>query len=45
MQVVSLFSGCGGLDLGFHQAGFQVGIYAYLQFQQKKKIKREATSV
>ena len=24
MQIVSLFSGCGGLDLGFHQAGFQV---------------------
>lgn len=22
MQVVSLFSGAGGLDLGFHQAGF-----------------------
>jgi len=24
MNVVSLFSGCGGLDLGFHQAGFNI---------------------
>jgi len=24
MKVVSLFSGCGGLDLGFYQAGLQV---------------------
>ena len=24
MDVVSFFSGCGGLDLGFEQAGFQV---------------------
>lgn len=24
MDVVSLFSGCGGLDLGFHQAGFNI---------------------
>ena len=24
MQVVSFFAGCGGLDLGFEQAGFQV---------------------
>ena len=23
MKIVSLFSGCGGLDLGFHEAGFQ----------------------
>jgi DNA (cytosine-5)-methyltransferase 1 len=23
MKIVSLFSGCGGLDLGFHKAGFQ----------------------
>ena len=27
MNVVSLFSGCGGLDLGFQQAGFEV-VYA-----------------
>ena len=27
MNVVSLFSGCGGLDLGFHNAGFNI-IYA-----------------
>ncbi|MCH2546755.1 MAG: DNA cytosine methyltransferase [Alphaproteobacteria bacterium] len=26
-KVISLFSGCGGLDLGFHQAGFEV-VYA-----------------
>ncbi|MDY6900348.1 MAG: DNA cytosine methyltransferase, partial [Cyanobacteriota bacterium] len=24
MNIVSLFSGCGGLDLGFQQAGFNV---------------------
>lgn len=24
MQVVSFFAGCGGLDLGFEQAGFHV---------------------
>ena len=24
MKVVSFFAGCGGLDLGFEQAGFQV---------------------
>lgn len=24
MKVVSFFSGCGGLDLGFEQVGFQV---------------------
>lgn len=24
MDVLSLFSGCGGLDLGFHQAGFKI---------------------
>lgn len=26
MQVVSLFSGCGGLDLGFHKAGFDIPV-------------------
>jgi modification methylase ngoPII len=24
MKVISLFSGCGGLDLGFEQAGFEI---------------------
>ena len=23
-KVLSLFSGCGGLDLGFHKAGFEI---------------------
>ena len=26
MKLISLFSGCGGLDLGFEQAGFQIPI-------------------
>lgn len=26
MQVISLFSGCGGLDLGFERAGFQIPV-------------------
>lgn len=26
MKVISLFSGCGGLDLGFEKAGFEVPI-------------------
>ena len=24
MKIISLFSGCGGLDLGFKKAGFEV---------------------
>ena len=24
MKVISLFSGCGGLDLGFEKAGFEI---------------------
>ena len=27
LKVISLFSGCGGLDLGFAQAGFEI-VYA-----------------
>jgi DNA (cytosine-5)-methyltransferase 1 len=23
-RTISLFSGCGGLDIGFHQAGFDI---------------------
>ena len=26
MNVISLFSGCGGLDLGFEKAGFEVTV-------------------
>ena len=26
MRVISLFSGCGGLDLGFEKAGFDIPI-------------------
>lgn len=26
MKLLSLFSGCGGLDLGFEQAGFEIPI-------------------
>lgn len=26
MNVISLFSGCGGLDLGFERAGFKIPV-------------------
>ena len=26
MKIISLFSGCGGLDLGFERAGFEISI-------------------
>ena len=26
MNVISLFSGCGGLDLGFERAGFEIPV-------------------
>ena len=26
MKLLSLFSGCGGLDLGFEQAGFEIAV-------------------
>lgn len=26
MKVISLFSGCGGLDLGFERAGFEISV-------------------
>lgn len=26
MKVISLFSGCGGLDLGFERAGFEISL-------------------
>ena len=26
MKLISLFSGCGGLDLGFERAGFEISV-------------------
>ena len=26
MKLISLFSGCGGLDLGFEKAGFEIPV-------------------
>ena len=36
MNVISLFSGCGGLDLGFERAGFNIPVANELTKQYGK---------
>ncbi len=36
MNIISLFSGCGGLDLGFERAGFNIPVAN--EFDKKKEL-------
>ena len=45
MKIISLFSGCGGLDLGFKKAGFEVpgGMNLTQQFMKLLKVNHPNT--
>ena len=39
MNVISLFSGCGGLDLGFEKAGFNIPVANEFDKQYGKRLR------